>query len=94
MLEKEKNTDTKDIITKVVNAQFERGTRSNYKIKVLHTFFSEILSKKLGKDFFIKSLNLDEMQEYINYSGRDLGDGWKSYTKSIVERFRIDKNLL
>jgi len=77
LLKKEKNTDTKDIIAEVINAQFEKGTRSNYKIKVLHTFFSEILSKKLGKDFFIKSLNLDENKngEY-KYVG-------KCYSKNI-----------
>jgi len=59
------------------------------------TIYSGYYFKYSGdKEKLLKVLNSNEMQEYINYSGRDLGDGWKSYTKSIVERFRIDKNLL
>ncbi len=55
------------------------------------TFYSGYCIKYDG-DYFklLDILNSKEMEDFISISGRDFRNGWKSYTKKIIEEFPVD----
>ena len=52
------------------------------------TFYSGYCIKYMGDYSRILSLlNSDAMEEFVKVSGRDFRDGWKSYSKRVIEEF-------
>jgi phosphotransferase system IIB component len=63
------NNEFLDTISKSFKKFLETGSRSNQKLKILHGSIAEDLKERLGEDYDIKSLNLNNGKE-CNIPGR------------------------
>jgi hypothetical protein len=63
------NDEFLDVILRSFKKFLETGSRSNQKLKILHGSIAEDLKERLGEDYDIKSLNLNNGREY-NIQGR------------------------
>ena len=55
------------------------------------TFYSGYCIKYDGdNEELLKKLNSKEMEEFVLISGRDFRDGWKSYSKKIIQEFAVN----